>query len=226
MSTIIEHGESILFIGDSITDGDRRDDRYRPLGRGYVRFFHDMLVARDSEKSISVINHGFGGNTVEDLRSRWEDDVIAFTPDWLVVAIGINDINQFLCKQGPVSLDPKTFEEIYDGLLDLTSSRLPGTRMVLMEPFYGSRDATPGSYRARVAGLLPEYLEAVARLAAKHGARHLGLNSLFASKLKVQHPSRYFPLEPVHPESAGHFLIAESLYEALSLSSDGPECRP
>ncbi len=217
MATAIESGETVLFIGDSITDGDRRDDRYRPLGRGYVRLFHDMLVTRDPEKAIRVLNHGVGGNTVEDLRSRWTDDVLAHKPDRLVVAIGINDINQYLCKQGPVSLDPETYEGIYGSLLDLTASALPGCRLVLIEPFYGSRDTVPGSYRARLAALLPEYRAAVSRLAEKFRAANLRLQEIFDAKLAIQHPSTYFPIEPVHPDPAGHFLIAESLYKLLEI---------
>lgn len=216
MKTFIQNGETILFIGDSITDCGRREDRLRPLGNGFVSMFNDMLLTRDSEKRISVINRGIGGNTVEDLRSRWTDDVLAFRPDWLAVMIGINDINQYLCNQGPIPLPPETYGEIYDQLLTLTLQMLPRCRLLLMDPFYGSYDSTAGSYRAKVAGLLPEYHSAVSRLAEKHNARHLKMQDIFQGKLKAQHPDIYFPSEPVHPVSTGHFLIAESVYAALS----------
>ena len=216
MSTLIQDTQTILFIGDSITDCGRRDAQHQPLGCGYVSYFNDMLLTRDSEKKITVINHGIGGNTVEDLRSRWCDDVLAFRPDWLVVKIGINDINQYLCKQGPIPLPPETYKEIYDQLLALTHRELPQCRLLLVDPFYGSNDTTPGSYRARVVALFPQYLAVVARLAGRHGARHLKLHDIFMSKLKVQHPEVYFPSEPVHPQSTGHFLIAESVYAALA----------
>ena len=218
MATVLETGETILFVGDSITDGDRRDDLYRPLGRGYVRIFHDMLVTRDSEKTIRVLNQGVGGNSIEDLRSRWTDDVLAHKADWLVVAIGINDINQHLSNHGAISLDPKTYEEIYAGLLELTTRALPKCRLILIDPFYASKDTVPGSYRTRLAALLPDYLAAVSRLAAKFAAHHLRMHEIFAAKLAIQHPSTYFPIEPVHPNSAGHFLIAESLYKLLEVS--------
>lgn len=223
MKTLIQNGETILFIGDSITDCGRREDRLRGLGNGFVHLFNDMLLVRDSEKRISVINRGIGGNTVEDLRSRWSDDVLMHRPDWLVVMIGINDINQYLCNQGPIPLPPDTYEKIYDQLLDLTLRELPRCRLLLMDPFYGSRDATPGSYRAKVAGLLPEYQAAVARLAEKHHARHLKLQDVFRSRLALQHPDIYFPDEPVHPVSAGHFLIAESVYAAFAATEGGTE---
>lgn len=221
MKTLIQNGETILFIGDSITDCGRREERLRPLGNGFVSLFNDMLLTRDSEKRISVVNRGVGGHTVEDLRSRWSDDALAFRPDWLAVMIGINDINQYLCNQGPVPLPPDTYGEIYEQLLTLTLQALPRCRLLLIDPFYGSSDTTPGSYRAKVAGLLPEYHSAVARLADKFQARHLKMHEIFRSKLAAQHPDIYFPFEPVHPGSAGHFLIAESVYAALAAIDDG-----
>jgi hypothetical protein len=216
MNTLIQDQETILFIGDSITDCGRREDQYKPLGCGFVSLFNDLLLTRDSEKKITVLNRGIGGNTVEDLRSRWSDDVLAFRPDWLVVKIGINDLNQYLCKQGPIPLPPETYEEIYDQLLALTRETLPKCRLLLIDPFYGSTDTTPGSYRAKVAALLPQYLAAVSRLAGKHGARHLKMQEIFMAKLNLQAPEIYCPNEPVHPLSTGHCLIAESVYAALA----------
>lgn len=216
MGTIIEDKQTILFIGDSITDCGRRDDRHKPLGCGYVSFFSDMLLTRDSEKHIQVINRGNGGNTVEDLRSRWADDVLMLRPDWLAIKIGINDINRYLCKQGPVPLPPETYQEIYGQLLAITREKLPECRLILIDPFYGSNDTVKGSYRAKVAKLFPRYLKAVENLARKYGTLHVKMNEIFQEKLKVQHPDVYFPTEPVHPTATGHFLIAEAVYAALS----------
>lgn len=217
MPTVLKSNETILFIGDSITDCGRRDDQHKPYGCGFVNMFKDMLTIRDSEKQIHLINRGIGGNTVEDLRSRWHDDVLAFRPDWLVVKIGINDLNRFLCNQGSIPLPPETYEEIYDQLLALTRRALPGCRFLVIGSFYGSNDTIPDSYRAKVAALLPAYLAAAARVAAKHEARYLDLQGIFTAKLKIQAADLYFPKDPVHPLSTGHFLIAESVYAALSI---------
>ena len=217
MGTIFKNGETLLFIGDSITDCGRMDDRFKPLGCGYVNMFNDMLLTREPKKNIRIINRGVGGNTSEDLRSRWVDDVIAHRPDWLVIKIGINDINRFLSNQGPVLISPELFESIYTHLMELSKRSLPSCRIVLIDPFYGSSDTTPGSYRAKVAALLPRYCEVVARIASIHLARHLKLHDIFQAKLAIQPAGIYFPLEPVHPASAGHFLIAESLYNELSV---------
>ena len=67
MSTFwIEGGQTMLFIGDSITDCGRRGAEM-PLGSGYVRLFTELATARFPDRNIAYINKGIGGNKVSDL---------------------------------------------------------------------------------------------------------------------------------------------------------------
>ena len=74
---VFQSGQTVLFIGDSITDCGRRQDQEQ-LGNGYVR-------------KVSYVNKGIGGDTVEGLESRWTTDVLDIKPDWLSIKIGINN---------------------------------------------------------------------------------------------------------------------------------------
>ncbi|MDE2704272.1 MAG: GDSL family lipase, partial [Gemmatimonadota bacterium] len=65
----IEDGQTLLFIGDSITDCGRRGAE-APLGNGYVRLFTELATARFSERRVRYINKGIGGNRVTDLADR------------------------------------------------------------------------------------------------------------------------------------------------------------
>jgi hypothetical protein len=62
---------------------------------------------------------------------------------------------------------------------------------------------------------LPHYIAAVHRQSAKHQTRLVRTHDLFKQQLK-HHTLDAFGLEPVHPNSAGHLLIAAAVYEALS----------
>ena len=88
---LFEPGQKILFIGDSITDCDRRGAA-APYGSGYMRLVRDLLLARYPEYGLKFVNRGISGDTTRDLAARWERDVIAERPDWLAVLIGINDV--------------------------------------------------------------------------------------------------------------------------------------
>src|SRR4051812_47492548 len=92
---LIQDTQTVVFAGDSITDCGRRAE-HAPFGSGYVRQTIDLITARYPERRITFWNEGIGGNTVEDLRNRWLDDVIRHQPDWLCVKIGINDLHRTL----------------------------------------------------------------------------------------------------------------------------------
>ena len=117
----IRNGQTILFVGDSITDCGRRGAD-RPLGSGYVKLFADMLIIRHAKKAITVINKGIGGDVVTGLRNRWDDDVIRSKPDWLSIKIGINDLHRTL-RQGPEAIPPKLYREAYEDILERTKKK-------------------------------------------------------------------------------------------------------
>lgn len=216
--TILKNNQTILFIGDSITDCARRDAQHQPLGCGYVHMFADMLTVREPEKKINVINTGIGGNTIEDLRSRWIDDALSHKPDCLSIKIGINDCNRWLCNQTELQ-SPLKFAEIIDELLELTVRERPTVKLLLIDPFYASQyveSKLPGAYRGKVSAELPKYLETIERMSEKYGARHVKTHELFTKHFQKIHPTKFFPNEPVHPNSGGHLFIAEAVWKALN----------
>jgi lysophospholipase L1-like esterase len=213
MATKLRDGETILFIGDSITDcGCWADER--PLGDGYVRMFHDMLLAREPAKDVTVVNKGISGNTILDLKGRWADDVLSLRPDWLSVKIGINDLHRALGKT-PEAVSPGQFAEAYDEILARARKTLPKCRTLLVDPFYISVERAPGSWRAQVLERLPKYISVVHAMSRKYRTRLVETHAIFRRMLKHCAPDALAP-EPVHPNSAGHLVIAEAVYGALS----------
>ncbi len=215
MTTKLKDKSTILFIGDSITDCGRRQKENAPLGTGYVQMFSDMIKVREPQKNIKIINRGIGGNNVDDLRSRWYEDVISHNIDYLSIKIGINDLNQSLNHKDKEFLKPEGFKKIYDELLSLTVKDKPECKILLITPFLMSNDNHKGSYRNKVLNILPEYIKIVEDLSVKYNTKLLNTHNLFMEQFKYQHPDIYC-LEPIHPNSAGHFLIAENIYKALT----------
>ncbi len=211
----IKRGESILFIGDSITDCGRRTTE-RPLGNGYVKLFADLLIIRESGREITIINKGIGGDIVTGLRNRWNDDVLRNKPDWISIKIGINDLHKTL-RQAPDAVPPELYREAYEEILSCTKSTLPKCKFILIDPFYLSKETSSNSFRSEVLKLMPEYLKIVNELSEKYQALHLKTHEIFQRQLRFQEPDT-FCLEPVHPNLTGHLLIAESLYDVLTSS--------
>ncbi len=96
---IIQPKSKLVIIGDSVTDcgrerpvGEMLHPANPTLGNGYVSLVDALLKARYPTHHIRVVNMGEGGNTVIDLKERWQRDVIDLKPDWLAICIGINDV--------------------------------------------------------------------------------------------------------------------------------------
>ena len=130
MATKIKNGQTILFIGDSITDMGRRGIE-RPLGNGYVKLFSDFMTIREFDKKNNVINKGIGGNTIVELQNRWSDDVIRNSPDWLSVKIGINDLHRHLLQETD-GVSPEVYEQVYDDILSRTAKKFPKCQILLI----------------------------------------------------------------------------------------------
>jgi lysophospholipase L1-like esterase len=213
MSLKIRNGETVLFIGDSITDCGRRAES-RPLGNGYVKLFADMATIREPDKAFRIINKGISGDRVTGLRDRWTDDVLRERPDWLSVKIGINDCHTVL-RGAPDAVTPELYREAYDDVLARTRAELPKCNMLLIEPFYMSIETSENSFRRAVLDLLPRYIEIVCEMSQKYGTRLVRTHEMFATLL-LHHPADEFGAEPVHPNLTGHLAIAEAVYAALS----------
>lgn len=212
MKTKIRNGQTILFIGDSLTDCSRRGPD-RPLGHGYVKMFADMMIIREPEKRINIINRGIGGNTVLDLRERWHDDVMRHRPDWLSVKVGINDLHKTL-RQMPEAVPPKLFRELYDEVLSRTRKTFPKCRILLIDPFFLSTERSKTSFRRDVLDIMPDYLRTVHAMSRKYRTRMVKTHEIFQKLLKRYEPDVFAP-EPVHPNFTGHLVIAEAVYSAL-----------
>lgn len=209
----LKNGQTIVFIGDSITDCGRRGPDY-PLGNGYVKLFTDLLLIRHPKLAVHVINKGIGGDNVVGLNNRWQDDVLFHRPDWLSVKIGINDLHSHLGQGSQGGIHPKLYREMYESILSRTRKALPKCRILLIDPFYVSTDAAPMSQRAQVLKLLPRYIETVHAMSRKYGTRLVQTHAMFQNLLKTYEADR-FGSEPVHPYLVGHLAIAEAVYNAL-----------
>lgn len=209
----IRQGQTILFIGDSITDCGRRGPE-SPLGSGYVKIFSDMLLSRHPNRRVTVINKGISGDVVTGLRDRWKDDVLRHRPHWLSIKIGINDLHRTL-RDDPAAVPPPLYREVYGQILERTRKTLPECKLLLIDPFYISTDDTPMSFRAQALRRLPEYIRTVHDLSRRYRTRHVKTHQLFQKLLKNHEPDTFCP-EPVHPNLTGHLVIADAVYTALS----------
>jgi lysophospholipase L1-like esterase len=202
-----KQGQKILFIGDSITDCGRRDDA-PPLGDGYVRIVNNFLLARYPELALSVVNMGISGDTTRNLSTRWQRDVIDERPDWLSVAIGINDVWRSFGDNPDEAVPLPEYESTLRRLLDWTR-QATGAGLILMQPYMIEPDrSNPMRHQMDLYGT------AIRRLAGDYGALLVQTQAAFDRVLQYTQPGDWAD-DQIHPNAPGHTVIAMEVLRSL-----------
>jgi len=206
-----KQNQTILFIGDSITDAQRRELPFRPLGQGYVNFAGHLLFARHPELDLRIENRGVSGDTTRELKARWQADCLALRPDVLSVMIGINDLWRNFKPIDEIDKTHVPAEEYKRNLRWLLGEAVSccGCRLVLMEPFYFCRARQDPMRRQ-----LDAYLEAVRALAGEYKAVLVPLQQAY-EKLMDRVPENRWADDRVHPNPWAHAWIAQQWLSAV-----------
>ena len=210
----------VLFIGDSITDGDRSrtGDINHALGDTYVRLIAARYGYDHPGDGVMFINRGINGHRITDLAPRWDEDCLMIKPDILTVFLGVNDAASVVELTVPplprtdgkppkslVTLD--LFRETYDSLLSLARRELPDARIILCTPFVLPVDKIGKDWDLWSAEV-GRFARVVTELSEKHHVSLLNLQPLFDIALN-RAPAFFWMPDGVHPSAAGHQLIAD-----------------
>ena len=201
---------TLLFQGDSITDGNRYKDPStfwdlnHYLGHGYAEMCAGKLAADYPEADFRIHNRGLSGNRVIDLHARWDVDAYALKPDILSILIGVNDCGHALrCGIKSVA---KKYDKYYRLLLDETYEQLPDVKLILMEPFI-LPVKTVAEQREEWESLLKPLQELLPAIAEEYKAVYVPLQDRFNELAKVREPS-YWMWDGIHPTTAGHEILS------------------
>ena len=214
MSHPFKANQTLLFVGDSITDCGRErpvGQRWNSLGEGYVSFVDSILGAVIPGTTITVLNTGVSGNRVTDLEARWQSDVLDLEPNWLSVMIGINDVwRQFDSEPGAEQVEPEQYELVYRSLLAKTRSQLDG--LVLMTPYFlETNREDPMRLKMDAYGTITK------KLAVEFDAIFVDTQATFDHYLAHQ-PTESLCADRVHPNELGHMILARAFLNALGVS--------
>lgn len=204
-------GSRLLFQGDSITDmqwGRDQTDRNHYLGHSYVYLIAARLGVDMPSTQLNVFNRGISGNTVANLRKRWQRDAIDMKPDLLSILIGTNDVGQGVL--------PDAFESDYRYILDASSEANRDLRLVLLDPFVlrSGPLAHEPEWTAR-RGAIDELRSIVTQLAKDYNAVHIKMQAIFDIAATMVSPDHWL-WDGVHPLPQGHELIARNWLMAVS----------
>lgn len=209
----IQKNSKLVMIGDSITDCERArpvgEGLFGALGKGYVAIVDAMFTAGCPDSHIRVVNMGVGGNTVRDLKNRWDSDVVEISPDWLSIMIGINDVwRQFdstLNKE--IQVMPDEFRSTLVELVARIRPRLKG--LVMMTPYFIEPNRKD-PMRMR----MDEYGAIIKQVARAHDAILVDTQAAFDAALKGVY-QQSLAWDRIHPGLPGHMIIALAFLRAV-----------
>ncbi len=197
-------GETVVFLGDSITQQGAGPD-------GYVTLVRKAIEAKRADAGIQIIGAGIGGHKVPDLEARLDRDVLKHKPDTVVIYIGINDVWHSTRGEGT---DIKRYETGLKNLLQRCQDA--GARVVLATPSVIGEKHDGAN---ELDGMLDDYAAVSRKVAASSGATLLDLRKSFVDHLKHYNAANkeqgILTGDGVHLSDAGDRFVAARMLEAL-----------
>lgn len=207
-----EQGLTVLFQGDSITDGGRgrTADLNHIFGHSYPYLIASRLGNQYAEQRPQFINRGISGNRVSDVYARWNEDALSLRPDVISLMLGVNDAGRIVDGHPGGATD--RFERAYRHLLEETRDVLPEARLVLCEPFILPVGTVQEKW-AQWAPIMAHYRQVVRQLSQQYETVFVPLQDAF-EQAATRVEAAYWIWDGVHPTAAGHDLIAQRWLQA------------
>ena len=199
--------KTLVCHGDSLTEGSELDSQ----------FIWPLLVER--QLPIKVINSGIGGDTTGGLLSRFYPDVVQYRPEYVLILGGTNDLWWDLdLKLIQANIFSMTCQAEYHHIVPLIGLPLP---MIIERARRQDFMAPEGGYE-KCAEKLAELVNTLTRSAQQNDIACLDFyHPFFNDAGSLQ--EKFFMEDGLHPNEAGHRLMAQKTVEMLQgLSNDPP----
>jgi lysophospholipase L1-like esterase len=195
-------GDTVLFLGDSITAADP----------GYVSIIAQSLARTRADLHLRLLNAGREGDTSRTAVLRLAQDVLAHQPDWVVINLGLNDLNNVVAGNSAGVALPE-FQEHYSRIVQTV--RDAGCQVILMTTGVLGEDL-----KSKRNGFLKEYNSFIRTLAEREGLRLVDVNRAFLNaydRAATYKQEVTLTTDGVHPNLQGYALIARTFIMELGL---------
>ena len=229
---------TLVFIGDSITDGNWgsnggapssqriHDDFNHIFGHGFMEMTAGYFMGTYPELDLKFHNRGIGGQTLTDIAARWQEDVIDLKPDVVFLLAGTNDVHNHLDHPDePFSIEG--VKNTLDSLILVTRKNLPEAKIIVGTPFVarsGWVGKTP-TYNERER-LVKGIANAFREVASTYDLTIVPFDTLVAGLVKDAPRPEYWIWDGIHPTTATHYRMSQLVIPVLSTTLSIPAPKP
>ena len=191
--------KTLVCHGDSLTEAGELDPRS----------IWPSLV--ETRLKIKVVNSGIGGDTTAGMLSRFYPAVVQHHPDFVLIMGGTNDLWWDLdLKLIRANIFTMTCQAEHYNIIPLVGLPLP----MVVEKARRQEFAAPQGGYDRCVEKLAALVRALTRSAKQNDIACLDFHHPFCGKTGNA-IGKYFLEDGLHPNAAGHRLMAESTVELL-----------
>jgi lysophospholipase L1-like esterase len=206
----LKDGDSIVFLGDSITHQ-----------RLYTQYVEDYFYTRFPRRRLTLHNAGVGGARAWDALQRFDADVAAYNPKYVMVLLGMNDGESSPFKQEIFDTYRTNMTELLERIRGI------GATPILMTPtMFDARAARAGTRQrdpeaVRLYNSVLAYFGTWLRETAVedgHGFVDMWgpLNNITLQERK-RDPRFTLIVDAVHPDAPGQVVMATALVSDVGL---------
>jgi lysophospholipase L1-like esterase len=231
----ILNGQLVAFLGDSITQHlvavsdsmETQTEGLPPVGpdvcverhenRGWTAILANRIHLAYPERRIRYLNVGIGGHSSRQMLARFDTDILAHHPDWLLLSAGVVEVRRNY--QPDRASERVSLEEYVINLtLIVTGALRADMQVILLEPTPHARPVIDGPRNVTledVNALTRQYGTAMRHVAQEMG---LGFVYLFDEFLRIESDlagdvSLY--ADEVHLSALGDLLYSQLVYQYL-----------
>ena len=231
----ILNGQLVAFLGDSITQHlvavsdwmETQTDGLPSIGstvcvdrhehRGWTAMLANRIHLAYPQRRITYLNAGIGGHSSRQMLDRFDADILAYHPHWLLLSAGVVEVRRNY-QPDRVSERVSLEEYVTNLTLMITGALRADMQVILLEPTPHVRTVTDGPSDVTledVNTLTRQYGTAMRQVAQK---MDIGFVSLFDEFLRIESDlagdaSLY--ADEVHLNARGDLLYSQLVYQYL-----------
>jgi acyl-CoA thioesterase-1 len=230
-------GQLVAFLGDSITQHlvavsdwmETQTDGLPPVGapvavdrhepRGWTTLLANHIHLVYPERRIRYLNAGIGEHSSRQMLARFETDILAHHPRWLLLSAGVVEVRR--TYQPDREQERVPIDEYAANLTAMTTRALDSKiQVILLEPTPHRRPVTDGPPEVtleEVNSLTRQYAKAMAQVAENMGVGFVPLFETFLDMEQrlVGEASLY--ADEVHLGPLGDLLYSQLVYQYLDI---------